>query len=137
MMRNLGLPASELWSILLDRPMLVHLYEDNQAVLQIINTGKNMTMRHFERTHRVPVAWLHELYHVNKDEFFEIHFAKSEEMIADLFTKAFSDRNKFEYLRTLTGLATCLEDIKSGVGLLQAKRNVETLVGMAKCSSGP
>ena len=124
MVRNLGLPATELWSVLLDRKVLVNIFEDNQAVLQIVRTGKNMTMRHFERTHRVPVAWLHELYHENKDEFFTLHFAKSEEMVADLFTKAFSDRGKFETLRTMTGLCVDLDDVRTLVRGIRAKREL-------------
>ena len=46
MIPNLGLPGTELWSALLDRNVLVDIHEDNQAVLQIVRTGKNMTMRH-------------------------------------------------------------------------------------------
>ena len=122
MVRNLGLPGTELWSILLGREVVVEIYEDNQAVLQIIRTGKNMTMRHFERTHRVPVAWLHELYAVNKGRYFNLNFAKSEQMVADLFTKAFSDVSKFMTLRALTGLGANWKEVYNIVDPLIAGR---------------
>ena len=123
MMRNLGLPGTELWSELLERNMLVHVFEDNQAVLSIVRTGKNMTMRHFERTHRVPVAWLHELYDDNKGSFFKLHFAKSEYMIADLFTKEFTDLAKYLLLRTFTGLAKEWSVVAKEGGPLLATRD--------------
>ena len=102
--------------------MVVNLYEDNQAVLQIIRTGKNMTMRHCERTHRVPVAWLHELYTANQDTYFKLHFAKSEQMVADLFTKAFTDVNKFTLLRSLTGIGLNVKAIRGVTEPMMANR---------------
>ena len=122
MVRNLGLPGTELWSTLLDRKVLVDIYEDNQAVLQIVRTGKNMTMRHFERTHRVPVAWLHELYDANKDEFFRLHYAKSDEMVADLFTKAFTDICKFEMLKALAGIGATWRVVYDNVSYVVGNR---------------
>ena len=113
MVRNLGLPGTELWSTLLGRNVLVDIFEDNQAVLQIVHTGKNMTMRHFERTHRVPVAWLNELYEAN--EFFNLVYAESADMIADLFTKAFTDVNKFQHRRTRIGLAKSMHDVRGAI----------------------
>ena len=47
--------------------------------------------------------------------------------MADLFTKAFTDRSKFEHLRTLTGIAADLTDVRNCVGLLNASREVESL----------
>ena len=64
------------------------------------------------------MAWLHELYAHNKGKFFEIHFAKSENMLADLFTKSFSDYTKFHSLRTLVGLATDWKQIRDAAGPL-------------------
>ena len=37
-------------------------FEDNQAMIRVIETGKNPTMRYLHRTHRVSVAWLHEVF---------------------------------------------------------------------------
>ena len=45
-------------------------------------------------------------------------------MIADLFTKAFSDRAKFEHLRMLSGLATDITHIQNGVEHLKVQRDM-------------
>ena len=36
--------------------------EDNIAMLRISKTGRNPTMRHIARAHRISVAWLHDVY---------------------------------------------------------------------------
>ena len=54
-----ALPALSLWQILYPSAQCV-IHEDNQAALQALRTGKNPTLRHLGRTHRVSVAWLAE-----------------------------------------------------------------------------
>ena len=103
MVRNVAIPAIDLWSTLLHKTIPVNVYEDNQTVNHIIKTGKNQSMRHFERTHRVPVAWLHEIY--GRNTFINLQFAESKDMIADLYTKRFTDVQKFQQLRRAVGLA--------------------------------
>ena len=51
MVRNVAVPAIDLWETLLGKMIPVNVYEDNQTVNHIIKTGKNQSMRHFERTH--------------------------------------------------------------------------------------
>ena len=57
-----GLPSLDLWHTLLPHapPLLGH--EDNQAMLRIIETGKNPSMRYLGRTHGISVARLHEIH---------------------------------------------------------------------------
>ena len=56
-----GLLAISLWRVLFPpRPPLL-FHEDNQAMIRVVATGKNPTMRYLARTHRVSVAWLHEV----------------------------------------------------------------------------
>ena len=109
MVRNVAIPAIDLWGILLRKTIAVNVFEDNQTVNHIIKTGKNQSMRHFERTHRVPVAWLHEVY--DRNTFINLMFAESKDMIADLYTKRFTDVQKFQQLRTAVGLARTPEDV--------------------------
>ena len=58
-LRTDGLLALSLWRVLFPHqpPLLFH--EDNQAMICVVTTGKNPTMRYLARTHRVSVAWLH------------------------------------------------------------------------------
>ena len=36
---------------------LLYVFEDNEAVIKMIITGRSPTMRHVSRTHRVPLDW--------------------------------------------------------------------------------
>lgn len=120
MLRNVAIPAIDLWEIMLQRYLVVNVFEDNQAVIQIIRSGRNTTMRHFERTHRVPVAWLNEIY--SRNRFLRLIYAKSDRMIADLFTKQFTDIAKFSLLKLSVGLGRSLEEIRKMVSYINKDR---------------
>lgn len=100
-LRLCGLPALELWHRLLPHkpPLLFH--EDNQAMINIVNTGKNPTMRYLRRTHRVSVSWLHERF-ANDDLI--LVYEVSCRMAADIYTKAFTDGIKWDAVRTLINI---------------------------------
>ena len=59
-LRTSGLPALILWEKLLNRPLQLERYQDNQATGRIMTTGKAPTLRHLKKTHCVSVAWIHE-----------------------------------------------------------------------------
>ena len=61
-LRMVGCPGLELWQALLPHAPKMRFLEDNQAMLQCVKTGRNPTMRHLPRTHRVQVGWIHERY---------------------------------------------------------------------------
>ena len=61
-LRHCGLPALDLWQAVLPNQKVLCVHEDNQAMIRIIETGKNPTMRYLHRTHRISVAWLHEVF---------------------------------------------------------------------------
>ena len=61
-LRIVGCPGLELWQNLLPHAPKMRFLEDNQAMLQCVKSGKNPTMRHLQRTHRVQVGWIHEQY---------------------------------------------------------------------------
>ena len=77
------------------------MHEDNQAALQIVRTGRNPTLRHVGRTHRVSIAWLAEaLSHADMHVLYET----SDKMAADIFTKPFTDPRKWQHACRLIGL---------------------------------
>ena len=100
-LRLIGLPALELWSVLLPYGSYMWFLEDNQAMLQCIRTGRNPTMRHLARTHRVSVAWIHEQYAAKR---FTFAHESGEKMPPDIFTKAFQDRTKWKRARHLINI---------------------------------
>ena len=63
----------------------IQIAGDNQSMLFILKTGRNPTMRHLSRTHRVSVAWLHE-QHVREN--FQFGYVSTDGMAADIFAKS-------------------------------------------------
>ena len=97
--RTEGLPALCLWEVLLDRTVLCVLCEDNEAGIRILETGRNPTIRHLGRVHKVGIAFLHECYE-RGDVIMQ--YTPTDRQSADIFTKCFfSPKNGF-MLETLS-----------------------------------
>ena len=47
--RTGGLPALQLWERLLDRSLVLEVYQDNQATARIMTTGRAPTLRHIKK----------------------------------------------------------------------------------------
>ena len=79
--RTVGLPYLTLWHTLMPHhpPLVVH--EDNQAMIRVMQTGRNPTMRYLGRTHRISVAWLHEVF---KDPNHLLVYEESNTMCVDI-----------------------------------------------------
>ncbi len=140
-LREEGLPMSTLWDILLDmfsscegKPSLrkqnqnnteqqqqmssLFYFGDNQATLKIIKSGRTQKLRHVARTHRINIDWLHELY---KEAIVNIRYVETKYMPADIFTKAFTSKMKWNHVAYLIGLCNC------------SKNNVPTVSPAAIC----
>ena len=91
-LRHNGLPSLSLWQRLLPHAPGLHLHEDNQAMIRVVETGRNPTMRYIGRTHGVSVAWLHETF--QRDEL-KLAYELSARMCADIFTKGFTEADKW------------------------------------------
>ena len=57
--KNILLPSYDIWDALLGNEYHSVFHEDNQAMIRVTKSGKNPTMKHLNRCHRVSVAWLH------------------------------------------------------------------------------
>ena len=75
---------------------------DNQATIQIVKIQKNPTLRHLNRTHRVNVSWLCEVFKNLKEV--EIKYCKTDDMAAGIFTKAFANPIQWNAALDLIGL---------------------------------
>jgi len=91
-LRHCGLPCLNLWHRLLPHKPGLVVHEDNQAMIKIVQSGRNPTMRYIGRTHGVSVAWLHETF---KGDDLELAYEELARMAADIFTKAFDDNDKW------------------------------------------
>ena len=90
--RSIGLPALDLWDKIMGKAVKMQFLEDNQAAIRILTTGKSPALRHLDRTHRVSLAWLWETF---KDGHLDLIYINSEKEAADIFTKAFTDKDKW------------------------------------------
>jgi hypothetical protein len=81
-----ALPGLQLW--------------DNAAALRIIETGKSPALRHLGRTHRVDLAFLHETYKAGQ---FSAEDCSTDKMCADIFTKAFPNKDKWLHACRIIG----------------------------------
>ena len=71
-------------------------------MIQVIKTGRNPTMRHLHRVHRVSAAWLHErLGPVPGRDDVALEYTKSEDMRADIYTKHFTNPDKWVHACSL------------------------------------
>jgi len=48
-----GLPALDIWEVLLERPVKLAFQEDNQAAIVALQSGYSTALRHIGRTHTV------------------------------------------------------------------------------------
>jgi len=85
-------PQLDLWEHLFGPTCRGIFHEDNESMIQILRTGRNPTMRQLGRVHRVAIAVMHERLGnpASKDNIDVIH-TSSEEMAADIYTKAFAN----------------------------------------------
>ena len=108
--KNEGLPLLTLWEILNNKPkhsMQGQFFEDNETGALIMTTGRNPTMRHIGRTHGICIAWLSERFKTfNLEERvpdFRMKVCPTDYMSADIFTKFFIKKDKWEHALRLIG----------------------------------
>ena len=57
---KVAIPAFDIWEVIGPRMQVPRFHEDNQATIAVITSGRNPTMRHLHRVHRVDIQWLYE-----------------------------------------------------------------------------
>ena len=93
--------------------MVVHCV-DNQAMMEVIRTGRNPTMRHLGRVHGVCIGFMHEQYKPAPDDHpggavLQMEYVSSSLMLADIYTKEFMDEQKWTSLRKQIGILSPAE----------------------------
>ena len=87
-LRTMGVPVVDLWRILSGQEPKVIFHDDNQAMIAVIRSGKNPTMRHIERSHGISITWMHEMF---LSSYIILIYEITSKMAADIHTKAFRD----------------------------------------------
>ena len=104
MVREL-LPALAMCDKLLPVGYDAIFHEDNQAMIRVIETGRNPTMRYLHRTHRISIATLHEIITGQvTDANINCEYTTSANMAADVFTKGFTDKSKWRHATRSVGI---------------------------------
>jgi hypothetical protein len=104
-----GLPALQLWELLLGRSVVLRVLEDNQATILVVRKRYSPKLRHISRTHKINLSGLSEVFH-------EDSARKADDQAADTFTKALSPQKWGPALRLL-GIRTDLQsELKSTEG---------------------
>ena len=79
-----GLPALQLWELLLARSVTLRVHEDNQATILVVKKGYSpIKLRHITKKHEV--FCLSEIF---KDDSALIEYINTDDQAADIFTKA-------------------------------------------------
>ena len=99
-----GIPAMQLWDKLLDRPIQLRTFEDNQATIIVVKKGYSPKLRHITRTHKVNLSSLAEIY---QEDNASIEYVDTNEQAADIFTKALPPQ-KWANALQLLGMRTDL-----------------------------
>ena len=78
---------------------LLHVFEDNEAVIKMITKERSPTMRHVSRTHRVALDWLFD--RINLDPKIQIKYIDTKNQLADMLTKGYFTRDEWNHLLCL------------------------------------
>ncbi len=87
-LRTMGIPVVDLWTSVAGQEPKIIFHDDNQAMIAVIRSGKNPTMRHIERSHGISIVWMHEMFLLS---YIILIYEITSKMAADIHTKAFRD----------------------------------------------
>ena len=82
---------------------LLYVFEDNEAVINMIFKGRSQTMRHVSRTHRVALDWLFD--RINLDAKIQIKYIDTKNQLADKLTKGNFTRDEWNHLLCLFNIS--------------------------------
>ena len=82
---------------------LLYLFEDNEAVIEMIIKGRSPTMRHVSRIHRVALDWLFD--RTNLDSKIQIKYIDTKKQLADILTKGNFTRDEWNHLLSLFSIS--------------------------------
>ena len=92
---------------------LLYVFEDNEAVIKMINKGRSHTMRHVSRTHRVALDWLFD--RINLDSKVQVKYIDTENQLADILTKGNFTRDEWNHLLSFFNVSHYSSTICSAV----------------------
>ena len=82
---------------------LLYIFEDDEAVIEMIMKGRSPTMRHDSRTHRVALDWLFD--RINLNSKIQIKYIDTKNQLADILTKGNFTRDEWNHLLCLFNIS--------------------------------
>ena len=103
---------------------LLHVFEDNEAVIKMIIKGRSPTVRHVSRTHRVALDWLFDRIYL--DRKIQIKYIDTKNQLADILTKGNFTRDEWNHLLSLFNIShfsstVCSEAMANDLNKIQEK----------------
>ena len=105
-LRTLGIPSISAWETLMKCEPRIVFYDDNQAMINVMRSGRNPTMRHMERTHGISITWLHDMF---KRSYVILVYEVTARMAADIHTKGFDDAIAWKHACMLINILTQID----------------------------
>ena len=79
------MPALRLMERILGKEPKFVFFDDNKAMISVVRSGKNLTMRHLERSHGVAVTRMHDMF---ARDYMYLAYEVTDRMAVDFHTKA-------------------------------------------------
>jgi hypothetical protein len=83
-LKSEAIPVLTLWEMLLGKPKIIKIREDNTAAAKIMQSGYSPQLRYLSRTQRVDISWIHGII---ESKLAEVVITPTKEQVADVFTK--------------------------------------------------
>ena len=97
---------------------MLYVFEDNEAVIEMIVKGRSPTMGHLSRTHRVAFNWLFD--RINLDSKIQIRYTDAKHQLADILTEGNFTRDEWNNLLQLFNISHFSSTVHTLTCLLHA-----------------
>ena len=101
MMRSHVLPLQVLWEAFLGRPVLARVFEDNAAVVTVVQSGFSVALRHLVKHQRISLGLIHDC--IQDDRHCVVQHIATKQQKGDIFTKKML-RQAFEHCLQQIGI---------------------------------
>ena len=113
---------------------VLHVFDDNEAVIKMIIKGRSPTMRHVSRTHRVALDWLFD--RINLYPKIQIRYIDIKHQLEDILTKGNFTRDEWNQIQMMVAplvrqtpsctRATIRREVCRSTGTLQSAKSSGT-----------
>ena len=115
---------------------MLYVFEDNEAVINLIVKGRSPTLRHVSRTHRVALDWLFDRISMDPKKI-QIRYFDTKHQLADMLTKGNFTRDEWNNLLHLLNIshfsATCCTNNFSLISCSTMARRIQNQNALGSC----